>query len=142
MLLKYKTIKAFSQALLLKVDFVDCYGRNIGLGYADILSRIKTEFPKSRTTMGALRYVLYSIDRQTRLPARHRSRKILAREFARSLLMQRDARGMGLPLKNISNRTKRKFADVPRISVRTLNNFANALDREGLKVPGFGERDS
>lgn len=131
----YKTIKALSQALLLKVDFVDCYGRNVGLGYAEILARIKKEFPSARTTMGALRYVLYSIDPQTRLPARHRSRKILAREFARSLLMQRDARGMGLPLRIISDRTKRKFSDAPRISTRALKNFSHALTREGMKVP-------
>jgi hypothetical protein len=131
----YKTIKAFSQSLLLKVDFVDCYGRNVGLSYAEILARIKEEFPKARTTKGALRYVLYSIDRETRLPSRHRSRKILAREFARSLLIYKDAQGMGLPLRIISNRTKRRFPDVPRISVRMLTNLGNALDREGLIVP-------
>jgi len=137
--LRFKTIRAFSQHLLLKVDFVDCYGRNIGLGYAAILERIKAEFPKARATMGALRYELYFMRRGTndvRLPARCRTRlgsdKILSREFARSLLMQRDEFGVGLPLRIISDRTQRKFSRVP---IRTLSRLANAMVREGLKVP-------
>jgi hypothetical protein len=117
----------------LKVDFVDVYGRKVGLSYEAILARIRKEFPRARTTMGALRYeryFLYRVKPQTRLPARHRSRKVLAREYARSLLMH----GAGISYKTIGNKTVGKFG-AGLITMRILNSLEKGLIRENFKVP-------
>lgn len=132
---RFKTIKEYAVFLLVKTDFVDCYGRNIGLEYETILARIKRMFPHARTTKRALRYVLYGIDRKVRLPARHRSRKILAREYARALLLQADKSGVGLSFDTINASMRTKFRGAPTLSIRTLKSFCDALAREKIATP-------
>lgn len=132
---RFKTIKEYAVFLLVKTDFVDCYGRNIGFDYETILAKIKREFPHARTTKRALRYVLYGIDRKVRLPARHRSRKILAREFARALLLEINESGVGHSFETIRLRTRAKFRSAPTISIRTLKSFTDTLAKEKIKLP-------
>jgi hypothetical protein len=133
---RYKTIKEYAQHLLLFTDFVDCYGRRVGLHYDVILERIRREFPRSRTTKRALRYILhYQLDRAARLPARHRSRRILSREYARSLLVYCDSQGVGLSLSRISRKKRDKFPFTPSISARTLQSWEDALKRENIAMP-------
>lgn len=133
---RYKTIKDYAEHLLLLTDFTDCYGRRVGLHYDVILARIKRMFPSSRTSMRALRYILhYQIDRAARLPARHRSRKILAREYAKAMLLQRDSHGVGVSLKTIQMSAIRKFPHTPIISLRTLQSWSDRLPREGISLP-------
>jgi hypothetical protein len=132
---KYSTIKAFATAKLLETDYVDCWGRNVGLDYDTILKQIKEEFPKARTSMRALRLILYSIDGNVRLPVRRRSRRILAKEYARALLLQRDSNGSGVTFLKISNAVKRKFPDVPKLSVHRLTFIALHMSRAKFKVP-------
>jgi hypothetical protein len=132
---RFSTIKEYAVFLLVKTDFVDCYGRNIGHDYETILAKIKREFPHARTTKRALRYVLYGIDQKVRLPARHRSRKILAREFARALLTQTDESGVGFSFDTIRLRTRSRFRGAPALSIRTLKSFTETLIREKIKLP-------
>lgn len=133
---RYKTIKDYAQHLLLLADFIDCYGRRVGLHYDVILALIRVEFPRSRTTKRALRYILhYQLDRAARLPARHRSRRILSREYARSLLLHCDPKGHGFGYVAIKQKTSRKFPQTPAISTRTLKSWEEALKREGIWLP-------
>lgn len=126
---KPKTIKDYAQRLLLEADFVDAYGRNVGFDYETILRMIKAEFPEARTTKQALRYVLYTIDPKLRLPARHRSRRVLGREYARSLLLKKWS------YQKIQAETHKKFSDAPYITTATLRSFEEALRRERITVP-------
>lgn len=113
---RYKTIKEYAQLLLVKVDFVDAYGRNIGYDYERILEKIKLEFPRARTTKRALRHILYyGLDRSVRLPARLRSRKVLAREYAKMLLTKSED-GVGFSHKNIQDRAYSKFKAVATLA--------------------------
>jgi hypothetical protein len=127
-----KTIKGCAQDLLARVDFVDCFGRPVGLDYDTILATIRREFPSSRTTKNALRYIYNNLDRNSiRLPARHRSRKILCKEYTRALLLQSD-----LTYDMIRKRVARKFGDAP-IECRSLHRIIQLerqLTREGFKV--------
>lgn len=133
---RFKTIKDYAVFLLVKTDFVDCYGRNIGHDYDTILAKIRREFPQARTTKRALRYVLYGIDQKVRLPARHRSRKILARVYARALLLEVDgSSGLGLSFDTIRKRTRAKFRGAPDLTVRTLKSFVETLIKDKIKVP-------
>jgi len=128
-----RTIKTFAHELLVRVDFVDCYGRPIGLDYDTILASIRREFPKSRTTKNALRYIYNNLDRNSiRLPARHRSRKILAREYIKALILHPDA----LTFIRIYHRVRRKFRDTPPEvrSLRRIEGLAISMERQGFKV--------
>lgn len=126
---KYKTIRQCAEALLVEADYVDVNGRKVGLDYITILARIKRAFPNSRTSIRALRFILYSLPDGTRLPVRRRSRKILAREYARALLIRYDEHtGDGLSFEAISKLVKRKFRDVPRITPRRLSYMEAAFN--------------
>lgn len=127
-----KTIKAYAIELITKTIFVDCYGRNVGLDYATVLASIRSEFPRGRTTMRALRRIIDGLDRSTiRLPVRRRSRKILAEEYIKSLLLR------PVCYKHIYHTVKDVFADAP-VEVRTLHHIRHLerqLVRDGFKVP-------
>jgi hypothetical protein len=128
-----QTIKGFAQELLARVDFHDCYGRPIGLDYITMLAMIRREFPRARTTRNALKYIYDSLDRSSiRLPARYRSRKILAREYVKALLLHPSA----LTHHNIYQRVRRKFGDTPIEvrSVRRIERLALSMERQGFKV--------
>lgn len=128
-----KTIKAFAHDLITRTDFVDCYGRNVGLDYATILVMIRAEFPRARTTMRALRRILDNIDRNSiRLPVRRRSRKILAEEYTKALLLGPTETHRGI-LKKVCV----KFGDAPS-EVRNLHHIRyieRQLVKGGFKVP-------
>lgn len=130
---RYKTIKEYAEHLLTKTDFVDCYGRNIGLDYDTIIAKIKAEFPRAKTTKRALRFVLYTIDRTVRMPARYRSHKVLSVEYARSLLLV-TKHGVGLSFNAIDHRVHRKFPGF-FVSHSRLQKLATAMKRKGMKVP-------
>lgn len=134
----FKTIRAYAIHLIYTVDFVDCRGRNIGYDYQAILTKIKQAFPESRTSMGALRRILDSLDGSQRLPARRRSRKILATEYARSLLLQVDSTGRGLTFQTISRKVRGKFRglDPGVCSVHATSLLAYWMERRGeFKMP-------
>lgn len=126
----FKTIRSYAEHLLTKTDFVDCHGRRVGLDYPTIIALIKRKFPSSRTSTPSLRQNVYMLDPSTRLPVRRKSRRLLAREYARTLLMQRDSNGKGLPLEKVSWKIKGKFRDVPKISATRLALMLPALRRE------------
>jgi hypothetical protein len=101
-------VKEYATTLLLTVNYVDIYGRNVGLDYATILSRIKAKFPMSSLTLKELQKTAYTLNGSgTRLPARRRSRKILARDFIRSRLIAGDT------FDKIKSMTRYRFPGVP-----------------------------
>jgi hypothetical protein len=125
-------ITDYAKQLLLKTDFVDCYGRNIGLDYETILELIRARFPNARTTKRSLRFILYQIDKSARLPARRRSRKILRKEFIRALLLD----PAGISHASIRSRARRKFPDVPgAITSAILAAHERALTKERFELP-------
>lgn len=132
---KFKHISDYAKHLLTKTDFVDCYGRNVGLDYQTILELIKEEFPKARTTKRALRHILYyCLDRSVRMPARYRSRKILAREYAKARLLRRNERGLGRRIDKIKEDVRQKFPEVEMPEER-LRSMAASLKRSGFPLP-------
>lgn len=134
---KFKTIRSYAEHLLTKTDFVDCHGRRVGLDYPTILGMIRKRFPRGHTSIRSLRQNVYTLDPATRLPVRRKSRKLLAREYARTLLMQRDSDGRGLPLASISRKVKAKFRDTPFITRTQLALMLPALRREfRSRLPG------
>lgn len=134
---KYKTVKQYAQELLLRVNYVDAFGRNVGFDYLYILALLKKEFPGSNTTIKELQKVAYSTRDSTdgRLPVRRRSRKILARDFARSLLLLKDDDGNGLSYQAIARRVKLRFPDTPKLSVCQVRSTAGHLSRAGKALP-------
>ena len=82
-----------------------------------------------RTSLGSLRKIAYALNgSEQRMPVRRRSEKILARDYARALLLQRDAAGMGLSLRAISRAVKKKFPSYP-IVPRQLKSLAVYLPK-------------
>lgn len=126
---QFKTIKQYAEHLLTKTDYVDCWGRSVGLDYLTILSLIRRYFPEGRTSIRSLRAYLYTLDSSTRLPVRRRSHKILAREYARALLLESNPDGTGLALKVVSDTVKKKFPRTKRIAVKQLVAMLPALRR-------------
>ena len=133
-----KTIKAFAHKLLVKTDFVDCNGRPVGYDYTTILERIKKEFPKARTTRRAFRRILDDLDRSVvRLPARRRTRGVLAAEFIRAKLLVRGEGALGLPHEVIRKSAAKKFSDTSA-DVRSAKRIAKLerdMIRAGYDVP-------
>lgn len=85
----YKTIKQCAQDLLLRINYVDIDGRNVGFDYRYILDEIKVHFPTSRTSRKELQKIAYAMNADgLRLPARKRSRAIMAREYAQALAVK------------------------------------------------------
>lgn len=119
----YATITEEAEALLTEVSYVDLWGREVGLTYTAILARLHADFPKARTSLGSLRKIAYALNgSKQRMPVRRRSAKILARDYARALLVQED-QGVGLPFGRISRRVRQKFPMHP-ISARQLKSIA------------------
>ncbi len=78
-------IGEYARSLLLATNYVDIYGRKVGLDYATILDRIKLRFPQTRISLKWLQKMGYEMNASgTPLPARRRSRSILARDFVRA----------------------------------------------------------
>jgi hypothetical protein len=131
--MNYKTAKQYAQDLLTQINYVDVFGRNVGLDYQHILICLKKEFPKSNTSIKELQKTAYGMNAQgTRLPARRRSRRILARDFARSLLIQADADDVGLSYLSIRSRVRVRF---PEQKLLSLSQMRGHLSRAGIKLP-------
>lgn len=127
------TIKEYANDLLMKVSFTDVYGRNVGYDYLHILGLIKEKFPKTNITIRVLRWAAYELNRDgsVRVPARRHSRRRLARDYTRTLLMQTDPEtGFGLSNKAISDRVNKKFPEVRPLS---LTKMRTQLVRAGHK---------
>jgi hypothetical protein len=134
--MKYRTVKQYAQELLVRVNYVDAYKRNVGLDYRSILLLLKKEFPRSNTTIKELQKIAYSMNgSNVRLPVRRRSRRILARDFARSLLLFEDNHGMGLSYQVIASRVKTRFPDTPKLTVCQVRSTAGHLSRAGKPLP-------
>jgi hypothetical protein len=129
------TIKAYANELLTKVSFTDIYGRHVGFDYLYILSLIKSKFPNSGITIRVLRWAAYELNRDdtVRVPARRHSRRLLARDFTRALLMETDPEtNLGLSNRAIGDRVRSKF---PEIRPLTLSKMRTQLVRAGMNPP-------
>lgn len=138
--MKYRTVKQYAQELLVRVNYVDAFRRNVGLDYRAILVLLKREFPKSNTTVKELQKIAYSMNgANVRLPVRRRSRRILARDFARALLLFKDEAGQGLSYQVIASRVKARFPDINLFGGdrrdRRLGSTAGHLSKSGVKLP-------
>lgn len=139
---KHKTVKAAAEALLLQVSYVDIYGRNVGLTYKTILKKLHEGFPNGspnwpgfRTSLRSLQMVAYALNGSDRkMPVRRRSLKVLARDFARTLLLKTDDTGTGLSYVSIARRTKSKFPEYPYLSAEQLAGLELYLAKQ-FKLP-------
>lgn len=99
------TIKQLAEDLLVRESYVDVNGRSVGLDYLYILSAIRENFPTSRTSLKELQKIAYSLNSTTRMPVRRRSRKILACDYAMTLLLR------GLTHKGVGKAVRKKFSE-------------------------------
>jgi hypothetical protein len=138
----YKTIKEAAEDLLLQVSYVDIYGRKVGLTYKTILQRLHDGFPNGspnwpgfRTSLRSLQMVAYALNGSDKhMPVRRRSSKVLARDFARALLLKTDDTGNGLPYISIARQVKRKFPEYSYLSAEQLGGLALYLSKQ-FKLP-------
>ncbi len=71
---KGPSIRSVAEALLLEVVSVDENKRNVGIGYEDIIAKIKEQFPTANTTVACLRwYAVHMRERDVRVPNRPRA---------------------------------------------------------------------
>lgn len=132
---KYKTVKQYAEALLLRVVYVDVYSHNVGLDYERILQFLKMRFPSSGTTRKELQKTAYNLNSITPLPARRRSRRILARDYMRALLLHRREDGTGQPYHEILGSVKRVYPEVKPFSIKQVERY---LTLTGFSVPPRG----
>jgi len=141
---KKKTIKEWAHAYLLRVNYTDINGRGVGFDYGHILTKLKETFPHANTSHRWLLKMAYELNGVARLPVRRRSRKILARDFARSLLVEVDGQGNGLPYNTIRRRVKARFPDLPIMSIFQIQSIESQGVRAGhftkVKVPERRDR--
>ena len=138
----YRTIKEASEALLLQVSYVDIYGRKVGLTYNVILKLLHDYFPNGsprpgfQTSRRSLQMTAYELNGSSKhMPVRRRSSTILARDFARALLVETDKSGRGLSYATIARRVKRKFPEYDYLSAEKLRGrFSLALSKQ-FKLP-------
>ena len=114
------TIKEFACEYFTRVNYVDIYGREVGFEYDFILAEIKRHFPKAKTSKRWLRMMAYELNGTTRMPARIRSRRILAEGYAMVLLLRRSGRRS--VYMTVTRDVKLKFPDqhVPASRLRSL----------------------
>jgi hypothetical protein len=132
--MKYRTIKECAQDYLMRTHYVDAYGRNVGFDYKYILKRLKTHFPKANTSHKWLCEMAYDLNRSAnrRLPVRHRSLRILARGYMRSLLIERDKDGIGLSYDIIIKRVRSRYPLTPKLSIAQMRGH---LTRAKVNLP-------
>lgn len=136
----YRTLTEAAEALLMATSYTDVYGRNVGLTYKAILFKLRHDFPKSRTSLGSLRKIAYALNgSKQRMPVRRRSPRVLARDYARALLVAVDPKtGTGYKLRTISRKVKQKFPEHAYIPERQLNGIAMYLAPK-FKLPARPE---
>jgi hypothetical protein len=139
----YKTIKEAAEDFLLQVSYVDIYGRKVGLTYKAILKKLHDGFPngspnwpKFRTSLRSLQMVAYALNgSDKKMPVRRRSPKVLARDYARSLLVWRDEDGIGHSYTRIARMVKRKFPEYEMLSAEQLTGLSLYLSKQKFKLP-------
>lgn len=128
----YLTVTKAAEGHLGECSYIDVYGRPVGLTYKIILARLRKEFPEARTSLGSLRKIAYALNAsKQRMPVRRRSPKILARDYARALLLN----PRGIPYQTISKMVLGKFSEYPYIQTRQLLSLSNHLAHNGFAVP-------
>jgi hypothetical protein len=138
----YKTIKEAAEDLLLQVSYVDIYGRKVGLTYKAILDKLHDGFPNGsrnwpafRTSLRSLQMVAYAMNGSDKqMPVRRRSSKVLARDYARALLLNVDENGKGLRYSSIARKVKHKFPEYTYLSAEQLAGLALYLSKQ-FKLP-------
>jgi hypothetical protein len=140
----YKTIKEAAEALLLQVSYVDIYGRKVGLTYKAVLKKLHDGFPNGspnwpayRTSLRSLQMVAYALNGSDRhMPVRRRSSKVLARDYARALLIevQDKLSGEGWSFRQIAQKVKHKFPEYSYLSAEQLSGLALYLSKQ-FKLP-------
>lgn len=127
------SVRARVEQLLTAVSFVDIYGRPIGYDYAAIVKMIKRDFPHSRISVKVLKdwYTYRMQGEGKRLPVRRKSRKVLVRDYTRTLLLQ-NKDDLGLSLRSIKDRVRKKF---PGVTPLSLGHVEAYLIRRGHRVP-------
>src|ERR1035437_5014559 len=138
----HKTIREAAEALLSQVSYVDVYGRNVGLTYKIILKKLHEVFPNGspnwpgyRTSLRSLQMVAYALNGSDKqMPVRRRSSKVLARDFARALLIKIDEKGNGLRYVSIARQVKRKFPEYGYLSAEQLIGLSLYLSKQ-FKLP-------
>lgn len=138
----HKTIKEAAEYLLMEVSYVDVYGRRVGLTYAAILKRLHEDFPAGsknwpgvKTSLRSLQMVAYALNgSQQQMPVRRRSTKVLARDYARALLL--DVKGHSHA--TISRLVKRKFSEYPKLTAGQMIGLAQHLAKQ-FKIPPRAE---
>lgn len=139
----YKTIKEAAEDLLMEVSYVDVYGRRVGLTYKAILKKLHENFPNGspnwpgfRTSLRSLQMIAYALNSsQRQMPVRRRSPKVLARDYARSLLNEQRIGGEGYSYKQIARMVKRKFPEYGTLSTEQLSGLALYLATKKFKLP-------
>lgn len=136
--MQYRTIKDWARNALSEVNYVDIWGRRVGFDYIHVLTQLKKAFPNSHTSMVWLRKMAYEFNTTMRMPVRRRSRRILAREYAKALLiMTAHGSDRGYALREIGRLVKKKFPDQPTPNEQQLYRTAVYLAFKGFTVPKF-----
>jgi hypothetical protein len=135
----YTTIKEAAEDLLMQVSYVDVYRRKVGLTYNAILIELHKLFPNSRTSLRSLRMIKCNLNRTNHLlPARRRSSKVLARDYARALLVEIDLTDLSHPqgysFKRIARMVKRKFPEYDSLSAGQMMGLSLYLSKH-FKLP-------
>lgn len=127
---KRLTIKTFAHEYFTRVSFVDIYGRNIGYDYDFILHEIKRNFPGAKTSRRWLQNMAYVLNRSEKLPARRRSRRSLAEDFAMSLLIKPSRTSIN----GIRVDVRQKFSD-QTVTISMLRSLEVRLRNRGFEIP-------
>lgn len=135
----YRTIKEAAEDLLLQVSYVDVYGRKVGLTYKTILRKLHESFPKGsknwpglKTSLRSLQMIAYALNGSDRqMPVRRRSPKVLARDYARALLIDPE----GLSFRTVANRVKKKFPEYGRLTTEQMTGLSLHLTKQKFKLP-------
>lgn len=134
----YNTIKEAAEDLLMQVSYVDVYGRNVGLTYRAILKRLHDNFPAGsknwpglKTSLRSLQMIAYALNgSRCKMPVRRRSSKVLARDYARVLLVDT----AGYSFKQIARKVKVKFPEYDTLSHEQMTGLSQHLSKH-FKLP-------
>jgi hypothetical protein len=127
----------------MQVSYVDVYGRRVGLTYRAILKKLHESFPNGsanwpayRTSLRSLQMVAYALNgSRCQMPVRRRSSKVLARDYARSLLLIADEVGLGYSFKQIARIVRRKFPEYSMLSAEQLTGLSLYLSKQKFNLP-------
>ncbi len=130
MLPRAQTIKQFARDHFVKVNFIDIYGRSVGLDYNFILASIKARYPNARTSRRWLQDMAYLLQRTEKMPDRRRLNKNLVDAYTMTVLRVEP----GISFSAARKRVRRKFPDhVP--NYEALRRLERKLRRLGFTVP-------